>query len=225
MRSFFLLLLFHVACIASGQTDTTKRLDEVKKKLDAHTASTSSILTNPAYRSLHPLTSFRDQIKNHADNSVLMISEDQEPGKKIKVTGTVKDKDGKAVASALVYLYQTDTRGWYAADAPHVNLREGDMRHARLFGYALTDKNGQFILHTIKPSGYPQSDLPAHIHVHISAEGYQPYVTEFLFDDDKRLVGEIREQAKGNHFVIAKSENSGPPFAQQFFYTVYLQKQ
>jgi protocatechuate 3,4-dioxygenase beta subunit len=218
----FVLLLFETSAIS--QADTAKLLAEVKKKLEAH-STTSSILTDPAYRALHPLTSFREQIRRFANNNVLAVAEEQEPGQKITVTAIVKDKDGKAVAGALVYLYQTDARGWYSADAPHVNVREGDMRHARLFGYALTDKNGKFTLHTVKPSGYPQSDLPAHIHVHINANGYVPYVTEFLFDDDKRLVGEIREQAQRNHFLIAKPEAAVAPFAQRFSYNLSLQKQ
>ena len=45
-----------------------------------------------------------------------------------------------------------------------------------------------------KASCYPKSDLPVHIHVHISADGYKSYGIEFLFDDDERLVGNIREK-------------------------------
>ena len=74
-------------------------------------------------------------------------------------------------------------------EAPHVLKYEGDMRYARLFGYVKTNKNGRFELHTVKPSGYPKSDLPSHIHVHVTAAGYSSYVTEFLFDDDERLKG------------------------------------
>src|SRR4030095_14658819 len=99
-----------------------------------------------------------------------------------------------------------------------------DMRHARLFGYVKTDKNGMFELHTIKPSGYPKSDLPAHIHVHVSADGFQSFVTEFLFDDDERLVGKIRENAMRDKFIIAKPEKAVGPFVQQFSYTIELRK-
>ncbi|HEX7847955.1 MAG TPA: hypothetical protein VF476_19285, partial [Chitinophagaceae bacterium] len=147
-----------------------------------------------------------------------------EPGKKIKVIGTVKDRSGKPIAGALVYLYQTDSKGWYAADAPHVLKNEGDMRHARLFGYVKTDKNGQFELHTVKPSGYPKSDLPAHIHVHVTAEGFDPYGTEFLFDDDERLVGDIREGSIRNKFLIATPGKAMAPFEQQFSYSMVIGK-
>ena len=41
----------------------------------------------------------------------------------------------------------------------------------------------------MKPGGYPKSDLPAHIHVHVSANGYRSFGTEFLFDDDEDWLG------------------------------------
>jgi len=103
-------------------------------------------------------------------------------------------------------------------------MNEGDMRHARLFGYVKTSNDGKFELHTIKPSGYPQSDLPAHIHVHIDVNGYQSLVTEFLFDDDERLVGKIRENSTRNNFLISEPQKTGLPFAQKFSYAITLQK-
>ena len=136
----------------------------------------------------------------------------------------ITNKEGQPVSNALVYLYQTDSRGWYAADAPHVLMNEGDFRHARLFGYAKTDRNGKLELHTVKPSGYPQSDLPAHIHVHVTAEGYRPYATEFLFKDDERLKGEILNRAIVDGGMIGIPESAESPFTQKFSYEIRLTK-
>jgi protocatechuate 3,4-dioxygenase beta subunit len=105
---------------------------------------------------------------------------------------------------------------------PHVSMNEGDMRHARLSGYLKTDKEGKFELHTIKPAGYPKSDLPAHIHVHVSANGYKAFGSEFLFDDDERLVGKIRENAIREKFMIGKPGPAINQFEQQFSYTIQL---
>src|SRR4026208_2027688 len=138
----------------------------------------------------------------------LGITAPHEPRHKIRVICKGKKDAGKVIPGALVYLYQTDAKGWYAADAPHVQMNEGDMRHARLFGYVKTNEQGKFELHTVKPSGYPKSDLPAHIHVHVTADGYGAYVNEFLFDDDERLVGEIRANARRNNFIISKPEKA-----------------
>lgn len=224
------IVLSILLCTASSnlifcQLNKDALIKEAEEKLKSNKATISQILTDKKYDALHPETSFRNLIEKYCNAGIISIATDTIPGKKIRVIGAVKNSEGNPVADALVYLYHTDSRGWYAADAPHVLMNEGDMRHARLFGYVKTDKNGMFELHTIKSSGYPKSDLPAHIHVHISANSYRSYGTEFLFDDDERLVGNIRESSTRNNFLISKPEKSSPPFVQQFSYTLQLQKQ
>ena len=208
----------------SCQSSTDGLIREAEEKLKTGNATISQILTDKKYDAVHPETSFRNIIEKYAKAETISIATDTIPGKRIKVIGTIKDEAGKSIPNALVYLYHTDSRGWYAANSPHVNMNEGDMRHARLFGYVRTDNDGKFELHTIKPSGYPQSDLPAHIHVHVSTEGYSPFVNEFLFDDDERLVGKIRENSVRNRFMISKPEKVESPFAQKFTYSITLQK-
>jgi len=226
MKKFLLALnIFIYPLFLSCQSNTNYLIKEAEEKLKTRKATTSQILTDKKYDALHPETEFRDVIAKYATAETISIATDTIPGRKIKVIGTVKNEEGKPVANALVYLYHTDSRGWYAANMPHVNMNSGDMLHARLFGYVRTDKDGKFELHTIKPSGYPQSDLPAHIHVHVTTDGYKNFVNEFLFDDDERLVGNIRENSVRNQFIIAKPEKTDKPFEQQFSYTITLQKQ
>jgi protocatechuate 3,4-dioxygenase beta subunit len=234
MKAFFLTLFLAAVSIHTllaqqlvpiHREDTTALMNEAETKLQKGSASVSSILSDKKYLLLHPKSSFREMIKKNASATILTITTNDEPGKKIKVIGAVKNKDGQPVADALVYLYQTDYRGWYADDAPHVLMNEGDFRHARLFGYVKTDKNGKFELHTIKPSGYPKSDLLAHIHVHVMAEGYSSFGTEFLFQDDERLKGEILNRAVVDGGIIAKPESSAVPFEQQFSYEIKLRRE
>ena len=227
MKQIILSILLCTALTNSlfSQQNKDALIKEAEEKLKTNKATISQILTDKKYDAVHPETSFRELIEKYSKAETISIVSDTIPGKKIKVIGTVKDNDGKPVAGALVYLYHTDSRGWYAADAPHVLQFEGDIRHARLFGYVKTDKDGKFELHTIKAVGYPKSDLPAHIHVHVSAQGYRSFGTEFLFDDDERLVGKIRENSIRNDFMISKPEKTSLPFQQQFSYTIQLQKQ
>jgi protocatechuate 3,4-dioxygenase beta subunit len=211
--------------MAFTQSDSSVLLKEAAMQLQNHSATVSSVLTERNYAPLHSLVTFREMINKYSSTDVLMIATNDEPGKKIKVVGTIKNRDGQPVANSLVYLYQTDSRGWYAADAPHVLMNEGDYLHARLFGYVKRDKNGKFELHTVKPSGYPKSDLPAHIHVHVTAEGYPSYGTEFLFQDDERLKGEILNRAVIAGGMIAKPETAETPFVQKFSYEIKLRKE
>ena len=226
MKSLFLttFLFIATALFLFSQNNKEILVKEAEEKLKNNQTSISQILTDKKYDAVHPETSFRELIKKYCKAEVISIATDTIPGRKIKIIGTVKNTNVKPITDALVYLYHTDARGWYAADAPHVSMNEGDMRHARLFGYVKTDKDGKFELHTIKPSGYPQSDLPAHIHIHVEASGYQAVVTEFLFDDDERLVGKIRENSSRNNFMISKPEKTESPFAQKFSYSIILQK-
>ncbi len=227
MKKIFLLGTLISTCLiayAQSKTDNSSLIKEASGKLSNRSATVSEILTDKKYLAVHPDTEFRDLIKNNSNSSILAISTSDEPGKKIKVLCTIADGQGKAISDALVYLYQTDYRGWYAAEAPHVLSNEGDMGHARLFGYVKTDAAGKFELHTVKPSGYPQSDLPAHIHVHVWKAGYSPFVTEFLFDNDERLVGSIREQAVQSRFLVAMPQETAPPFSEQFSYNIVLGK-
>lgn len=224
MRTVFFCCLILVACghESRSQTDITALVSEAKSKLESGTASVSAILSDKKYLVAHPDDAFRELVKKHSIDSIVTITTPDEPGKKIQVLGRVLDATGKPVAGALVYLYQTDSKGWYAASNPHVGGNEGDFRHARLFGYVRTNASGRFELHTVKPSGYPQSDLPAHIHVQVDAEGSSTLYTEFLFDDDERLVGKIREDAMRANFIIAKPAPARSPFAQQFTYEMVL---
>jgi len=227
MKVFSLIVLLSLfsrqAVIA--QSDTTALLNEIESKLKKGSADVSTILTDKNYLPLHSQTPFRELIKKYCTASPVKIATDTEPGKKIKVMASLKDETGKSIAGVVVYFYQTDAKGWYAADRPHVGGNSGDQRHARLSGYAKTDAAGKFEIHTVKPSGYPKSDLPAHIHVEVlDLAGFQTVITEFLFDDDERLAGTIRTNAQRDRFIIAKPEKTNPPFQQQFSYKITLQK-
>jgi protocatechuate 3,4-dioxygenase beta subunit len=225
MKSQFILVLTTLVSISAiSQKDSATLLREVETKLRNHT-QVSSVLTDKTYASLHPLVNFREMVKKYSSAEVLNIATSDEPGKKIKIVATVRDKDGNPVPNAMVYLYQTDYRGWYSADAPHVLMNEGDFRHARLFGYVKTDNQGKIELHTVKPAGYPQSDLPAHIHVHVTAAGYRAFGTEFLFQDDERLKGERLNRAVVDGGMIAKPETTESPFVQKFSYEIRLRKE
>ena len=180
----------------------------------------SLVLTNPSFMDLHPQDEFRQLIKKYADSLPVDISPAGEPGRRIRAIVNVKNANGEPVKNCLVYFYQTDAKGWYSANSPHVGGNSGDMGHARLFGYGRTNSQGQLIVETVKPSGYPQSDLPAHIHIHFERPGSQEHITELLFDDDPRLVGRIRQQSVGFH--ISKPEPGPGGFEQQFTYNIEL---
>lgn len=221
MRLIFSILLSVCSLLSCAQKNNTELLAEARNKLESK-EGVSSILTNKLYDPIHPQSEFRELIKSFAPIGQVAITNSDEPGKKIKVIAVLQDRSGQPLSNTLVYLYQTDSKGWYAADAPHVNMNEGDRRHARIFGYVLTDSLGKFELSTTKPAGYPQSDLPAHIHVEVFRNQRAVLITEFLFDDDERLIGDIRTNAERSRYLIEKPQAAKAPFDQQFSYTVVV---
>lgn len=55
-----------------------------------------------------------------------------------------------------------------------------------------------------RPAGYPNSNLPAHIHIEIAVPGDEPrtFISEILFADDPRLTNEVRERSLREGLVI-----------------------
>jgi protocatechuate 3,4-dioxygenase beta subunit len=71
-------------------------------------------------------------------------------------------------------------------------------------GYLNTNQNGLFEFRTIRPAGYPNSNLPAHIHVEVAVPGDEPhtFISEILFADDSRLTSDVRERSLREGLVI-----------------------
>lgn len=204
----FLFLFLFPSVSRPQNTDTAGIVSSLKSKLEKGELTSQQILIDDAFMEIHYAESFRDLIKNYAPKSEIKITNESEPGEKIKVICEVKDESGNPVSNALVYIYQTDNRGYYGKDTPHILANEGDYRHARLFGYLHTDDKGKINIETIKPVGYPKSTLPRHIHIVISKEGYNYFGTELLFDDDDRLSEEQRARALKEGFLISSFDNS-----------------
>jgi len=91
--------------------------------------------------------------------------------------------------------------------APHFRGMDANELHARLFGYVRTDAAGQFVLHTIRPGGYPRSPTPEHIHLHIDLGKQNLFVGGVVFDDDARLTKEMR--AQGGRDLLVRVEMEG----------------
>jgi protocatechuate 3,4-dioxygenase beta subunit len=196
--------------------DQIKGVDE---KLQHGKITVTQALTDTSLMPLHSLTPFRELIMKNARSEKITLVTSQEPGTRITVKGTVM-KNGVPQPGLLVYVYQTSSKGWYSDTGAHVAMNEGDRRHARLFGYFKTDDKGNFAFETIKPHGYPGSDLPAHIHFEVFENVGDMFITELLFDDDERLTPAARKRAASENFIISK--NTGTPFKPVYEYMVLL---
>ena len=109
---------------------------------------------------------------------------EEEP--KIKIFGTVYEKDGKTPASGVIlYVYQTNRSGIYYTRGDE----EGwGRRHGIHRTWIKTDKNGHYSFYTFRPGAYPSRSEPEHIHLTIKEEDKNPYyASDYHFDDDPLL--------------------------------------
>jgi hydroxyquinol 1,2-dioxygenase len=114
------------------------------------------------------------------------------PGEVTYLHGRVLDLDGSPIAGAEVDVWQTDADGRYDQQLPELG---GTMR---LRGKFRTDAAGRYGVRTVRPVSYaipndgPVGKMlemlgrhpyrPAHIHMIVSADGYEA-ITTHLFDD------------------------------------------
>lgn len=137
------------------------------------------------------------------------IAPQGEPGEPMRIEGTVRDATGKPASGVIVYAYHTDARGIYPPDD-----RLPGIRHGRLRGWAKTDERGTYRFDTIRPAGYPNTDIPSHVHMHvIEPARCTYYVDEMLFEDDPRLTADERKHMSpgrgGKAIVMPRKDASG----------------
>lgn len=192
-----------------AQGEVAERIRALRAELEPKKIEVDAVLRDSRNTPLRPYTEFRELIRDHARAARVPLVPDGEPGEALLVRATVKDAAGQPAANALVYAYQTSAKGWYSDRAPHIGGNSGDTKHARLFGYARTGANGAFELVTIRPAGYPRSDLPCHIHLGLTAADGAELWTEICFEDDPRLTPAARAEALRAGFVLVRPEKDG----------------
>jgi len=93
---------------------------------------------------------------------------------RMKLTGTVFEKDGKTPArDVIVYAYHTNREGRYAG-----GKGKWGQHHGQLRGWVKTNADGQYTFYSIRPASYPNSRIPAHIHLIVK----EPDVNEYYID-------------------------------------------
>jgi len=112
---------------------------------------------------------------------------------KLKLTGTVFEKDGKTPAeNVILYVYQTDRKGIYPTKG---NEKGWAKRHGYIRGWIKTDKSGKYTFYAFRPASYPNGTEPEHIHITIKEPNKNEYyIDEFVFDDDPMLTQNKRNE-------------------------------
>ena len=121
---------------------------------------------------------------------------DDEPGKRLMLSGTVYGPDCKQpISQALLDFWQADDAGRY--DMPKFGQTYTPNQEYRLRRQVLTDEKGRYSIETIVPGRYkiptegPGIEAswagitrPAHIHFLAAAPGYKSLISQLYFEGD-----------------------------------------
>ncbi|TDU33727.1 protocatechuate 3,4-dioxygenase beta subunit [Gelidibacter sediminis] len=112
---------------------------------------------------------------------------------KLKLTGTVFEKDGKTPAKdVILYIYQTDRNGIYSTKG---NEKGWAKRHGYNRGWIQTDATGTYTFYTFRPAAYPNRLDPEHIHITVKEPNTNAYyIDSIVFDDDSLLTKDQRNR-------------------------------
>ena len=140
------------------------------------------------------------------------------PGESVLVQGRVMSGDGAPVAGAIVDVWETAPNGLYEQqdpDQPDMNLR----------GRFETAADGSYAFRCVRPVSYPvpfdgpagellrlmdrHAFRPAHLHMIVSAPGYETLVTQIFDRTDKYLDSDAVFAVKDSLVVDFKPASEG----------------
>lgn len=123
--------------------------------------------------------------------SVLHLTPEGEPGRRLLVTGRVFSEDGATPLPGItIDVHQTDARGHY---------RPNLLGRARLSGQLVTGREGQYEIWTVEPGSYPGRDIPAHIHFKVFGPGVpEQFPDDEWFEGDPLLTTALRDRVRGS---------------------------
>jgi catechol 1,2-dioxygenase len=128
-----------------------------------------------------------------------------EEGTPLLFKGHFADTDGNPIRDAQVEIWHADASGFYSQYAP--GLPEWLFR-----GTVKADENGYFEINTMRPAPYQiptdgacgqliaaagwHAWRPAHIHIKVSAPGYQPVIQQLYFPGDPHNADDVASAVK-----------------------------
>ena len=190
----------------------------------------SSVTRSPQYALLslqNSVSELSGPTFGHADinpldnNLIRNYAKDGEAiGERIIVHGRVLDENARPVPNALVEIWQANAGGRYR-HKKDAYLAPIDPNFGGC-GRTLTDENGTYAFHTVKPGAYPWRNWvnnwrPAHIHFSVFGTAFaQRLITQMYFEGDPLIakcpiVNSVPDQRAIDQLVAALDLNESVP--------------
>jgi catechol 1,2-dioxygenase len=142
-----------------------------------------------------------------------------ETGEPLTFTGRVLDAEGQPLAGAVLDVWHADDQGLYSGFDP--SLPEGILR-----GKVPADADGRYTVRTILPAPYtiphdgPTGRMiaaaewhpwrPAHVHLIVTADGFEPLVTQLFIDSSDYLDDDVAKAVKDELIVHPERREHDP---------------
>jgi protocatechuate 3,4-dioxygenase beta subunit len=160
---------------------------------------------------------YPDEMPLDRDNDLVQVGERDglARGEITDLTGRVLDEEGRAVAGALVEIWQCDANGRYLHRLDSRRIpRDRDFQG---YGRFTTAADGRYRFRTIKPVPYP--GRAPHIHFAVSAPGKEPLVTQMYVKgapENERdwLLDAVRDPSARERLVVAFEPAAESPTAE-----------
>jgi protocatechuate 3,4-dioxygenase beta subunit len=116
-----------------------------------------------------------------------ILRENGDSGTPLKVTGSLVDINDRRIQRGFIEIWHTDPSGQY------------DMDGYRYRSGIHTTGEGQYEFETFMPGNY--GGRPRHIHYKITAEGFEPLVTQLYFENDPFFEGRLDQTIRKDPIV------------------------
>jgi catechol 1,2-dioxygenase len=142
----------------------------------------------------------------------------EEPGALTLITGRVSDVNGGPLVGAHLDVWQADADGCYSGFMP--GPPDGNLR-----GQVRADDDGRYEIRTFIPGPYtipldgPTGKMtaaagwspwrPAHVHLIVSADGFEPLVTQLFIDTSDHLHNDVASAVKDELIVHPEPTQDG----------------
>lgn len=215
-RAFEHTPLRHVFLTIADRAGNDEDVRKYAPSASPGTATTTIVYVNRAAASIHHdfgaggalLSDLRPALERlfadeepYKEIAVAMCDED-EPGEKLEFYGRVLDEHGNPLPKDSVIAYSTDAAGLYVP-------RGSASRTPRINAVAVTNADGWYRFRTIRPGGYPDSDDPQHIHLHIDAAVHKHTYRTMAFEDDPRLTPAKRRTPHAETVIVSLRKRDG----------------
>jgi catechol 1,2-dioxygenase len=138
-----------------------------------------------------------------------------EGGKIVELSGAVNHQDCiTPYRNAKVELWHCDNNGVYDNSSDAFRYR----------GTTFTDEYGGYTFHTVLPVPYDVGNgtiRPAHFHMMITADGYQPLVTQLYFSGDEHIETDASAAAATGRILEVEEHTDG---TAKVYFTVNMAK-